>query len=56
MPVHMPVGVRTGPVLVLCWHHRPNTDPVLGHNGMFMGMILRGKVNHSKTLKNDIQK
>ena len=37
IPVNMPLFASTGPVLVRCWQHRPNTGPVLAHNGMFMG-------------------
>ena len=37
IPVNMPVGARTGPVLVQCWQHRPSTGPVQARNSMFTG-------------------
>jgi len=51
-PVNMPLVASTGPVRVRCWQRRPSTDPVLAHNGMFMGDLDISKwVLDSSTLR-----
>ena len=38
IPVNMPGGAITGPILDQCWQQRSRTDPVLAITGMFTGM------------------